>query len=110
MTNATIVSSDTYSPAATGEDELKNLAAQYLNYSEQLEALKAKVDSLKAKMVESIGQGNVYQYNDKRFTVVAETTSKRFDTTNFKKQNKELYESYLVESKRAAYLKVTNKK
>ena len=38
-------------------------------------------------------------------TYIAETTTNRFDSTKFKKENEELYNKYLTTSKRSAYVK-----
>ncbi len=38
-------------------------------------------------------------------TYYEETTTNRFDSTNFKKENEELYNQYLVSSTRKAYVK-----
>ena len=38
-------------------------------------------------------------------TYIAETTTNRFDSTKFKKENEELYNKYLVPSTKKAYVK-----
>ena len=38
-------------------------------------------------------------------TYIAETTTNRFDSTKFKKENEELYNQYLVPATRKAYVK-----
>lgn len=38
-------------------------------------------------------------------TYYEETTTNRFDSTSFKKENKEIYDQYLVPSTRKAYVK-----
>ena len=40
-----------------------------------------------------------------KVTYYEETTTNRFDSTNFKKENEELYNQYLVPSTRKAYVK-----
>lgn len=67
------------------EEQLKNM------FQEQMEAIG------KDKYISPDGKFKVTYYK--------ETTTNRFDSTKFKKENEELYNKYLVSSTRKAYVK-----
>lgn len=66
-------------------------------------------DRLKDMFMIAMKESNVDNYvsPDGTFKVkyIKESTSKRFDSTSFKKDNPELYEKYIKESKRKEYIR-----
>lgn len=76
---------------------------------------KAKVElakmeqQLKEMFQEQMEKNNIKKYTSPdgtfKATYYEETTTNRFDSTKFKKENEELYNQYLVPSTRKAYVK-----
>lgn len=76
---------------------------------------KAKVElakmeqQLKEMFQEQMEKNNIKKYTSPdgtfKATYYEETTTNRFDSTKFKKENEELYNKYLVTSTRKAYVK-----
>ena len=76
---------------------------------------KAKVElakmeqQLKEMFQEQMEKNNIKKYTSPdgtfKATYYEETTTNRFDSTKFKKENEELYNQYLVTSTRKAYVK-----
>lgn len=76
---------------------------------------KAKVElakmeeQLKNMFQEEMEKNNIKKYTSPdgtfKATYYEETTTNRFDSTSFKKENKEIYDQYLVPSTRKAYVK-----
>ena len=76
---------------------------------------KAKIEL--AKMEEQLKENFKYLFEETgtnkfvsedgtfKATYIAETTTNRFDSTKFKKENEELYNQYLVPSTKKAYVK-----
>ena len=76
---------------------------------------KAKIEL--AKMEEQLKENFKYLFEETgtnkfvsedgtfKATYITETTTNRFDSTKFKKENEELYNKYLTTSKRSAYVK-----
>lgn len=76
---------------------------------------KAKVElakmeqQLKEMFQEQMEKNNIKKYTSPdgtfKATYYEETTTNRFDSTKFKKENEELYNQYLVTSTRKSYVK-----
>lgn len=76
---------------------------------------KAKVElakmeqQLKEMFQEEMEKNNIKKYTSPdgtfKATYYEETTTNRFDSTKFKKENEELYNQYLVTSTRKSYVK-----
>lgn len=76
---------------------------------------KAKVElakmeqQLKEMFQEEMEKNNIKKYTSPdgtfKATYYEETTTNRFDSTKFKKENEELYNKYLVTSTRKSYVK-----
>ena len=66
-------------------------------------------DELKELFLKNMEKTGVVKYTSPdgtfKATYYAETTTNRFDSTKFKKENEELYNQYLVPSTRKAYVK-----
>ena len=66
-------------------------------------------EQLKDIFQEGMEKNNIKKYTSPdgtfKATYYAETTTNRFDSTKFKKENEELYNQYLVPSTRKAYVK-----
>ena len=64
---------------------------------------------LKDMFQEEMEKNNIKKYTSPdgtfKATYYGETTTNRFDSTKFKKENEELYNQYLVPSTRKAYVK-----
>ena len=77
---------------------------------------KAKVElakmeqQLKEMFQEQMEKNNIKKYTSPdgtfKATYYEETTTNRFDSTKFKKENEELYNKYLVTSTRKSYVKL----
>lgn len=107
MTEAVLEKTETTVETNVG---LEEAARTYMELQAQMDDLKKKLDSTKAYLIKEIGAGQTYIYDGNRFTVIGETVSNRFDSSTFKKEHKDLYESFMKEVPVKSSLRVTKEK
>ena len=92
------------------ELELTKEGIKFIKKVQKAKVELAKMEQqLKDMFQEEMEKNNVKKYTSPdgtfKATYYEETTINRFDSTNFKKENEELYNKYLVPSTRKAYVK-----
>lgn len=92
------------------EIELTKEGIKFIKKVQKAKVELAKMEQqLKDMFQEEMEKNNVKNYTSPdgtfKATYYRETTTNRFDSTNFKKENEELYNKYLVPSTRKAYVK-----
>ena len=92
------------------EIELTKEGIKFIKKVQKAKVELAKMEQqLKDMFQEEMKKNNVKKYTSPdgtfKATYYEETTTNRFDSTNFKKENEELYNKYLVPSTRKAYVK-----
>ena len=92
------------------EIELTKEGIKFIKKVQKAKVELAKMEEqLKDMFQEEMEKNNVKKYTSPdgtfKATYYEETTTNRFDSTNFKKENEELYNKYLVPSTRKAYVK-----
>ena len=92
------------------EIELTKEGIKFIKKVQKAKVELAKMEQqLKDMFQEEMEKNNVKKYTSPdgtfKATYYEETTTNRFDSTNFKKENEELYNKYLVPSTRKAYVK-----
>lgn len=92
------------------EIELTREGIKFIKKIQKAKVELAKMEEqLKNMFQEEMEKNNIKKYTspDETFkaTYYEETTTNRFDSTKFKKENEELYNQYLVPSTRKAYVK-----
>jgi len=119
-----------------GEDEVKYLldcdkfGIQYVQRKEELPAIvsdteakllaqlertmkenKAKLDEIHKNIMERMMAAGMNSVDTEyvKVTITPETTTKKFDTTKFKKEHADLYNEYMTEGKRAASIRITTR-
>ena len=92
------------------EIELTKEGIKFIKKVQKAKVELAKMEQqLKDMFQEEMEKNNVKKYTSPdgtfKATYYEETTTNRFDSTKFKKENEELYNQYLVPSTRKAYVK-----
>ena len=92
------------------EIELTKDGIKFIKKVQKAKIELAKMEQqLKDMFQEEMEKNNVKKYTSPdgtfKATYYEETTTNRFDSTKFKKENEELYNQYLVPSTRKAYVK-----
>ena len=99
----------TYNTVPDGYDELEAL---YRHYAKMKQEAEQGIDEVKERLMAMMQEKNLTTIKSGYYTVsyIAEKTSKRFDSTLFKSENKELYAKYQKDSVTAAQLRFTETK
>nr|DAQ17899.1 MAG TPA: hypothetical protein [Caudoviricetes sp.] len=92
------------------ELELTKEGIKFIKKVQKAKVELAKMEEqLKNMFQEEMEKNNIKKYTSPdgtfKATYYEETTTNRFDSTKFKKENEELYNQYLVPSTRKAYVK-----
>lgn len=92
------------------EIELTKEGIKFIKKVQKAKVELAKMEEqLKNMFQEEMEKNNIKKYTSPdgtfKATYYEETTTNRFDSTKFKKENEELYNQYLVPSTRKAYVK-----
>lgn len=92
------------------ELELTKEGIKFIKKVQKAKVELAKMEEqLKNMFQEEMEKNNIKKYTSPdgtfKATYYEETTTNRFDSTSFKKENKEIYDQYLVPSTRKAYVK-----
>ena len=92
------------------ELELTKEGIKFIKKVQKAKVELAKMEEqLKNMFQEQMEKNNIKKYTSPdgtfKATYYEETTTNRFDSTKFKKENEELYNQYLVPSTRKAYVK-----
>lgn len=92
------------------ELELTKEGIKFIKKAQKAKVELAKMEEqLKNMFQEEMEKNNIKKYTSPdgtfKATYYEETTTNRFDSTKFKKENEELYNQYLVPSTRKAYVK-----
>lgn len=92
------------------EIELTKEGIKFIKKVQKAKVEFAKMEQqLKDMFQEEMEKNNVKKYTSPdgtfKATYYGETTTNKFDSTNFKKENEELYNKYLVPSTRKAYVR-----
>lgn len=92
------------------ELELTKEGIKFIKKVQKAKVELAKMEEqLKNMFQEEMEKNNIKKYTSPdgtfKTTYYEETTTNRFDSTKFKKENEELYNQYLVPSTRKAYVK-----
>lgn len=88
-------------------DEYSFIESEYRKWDTVKKEAEEKIASIKEKLMELMKEKNLTQIKSGLYTVsyIPEKTSRRFDSTAFKKENAELYETYMKESVTAAQIR-----
>lgn len=92
------------------ELELTKEGIKFIKKVQKAKVELAKMEEqLKNMFQEEMEKNNIKKYTSPdgtfKATYYEETATNRFDSTSFKKENKEIYDQYLVPSTRKAYVK-----
>lgn len=88
-------------------DEYSFIESEYRKWDTVKKEAEEKIASIKEKLMELMKEKNLTQIKSGLYTVsyIPEKTSRRFDSTAFKKENAELYETYMKDSVTAAQIR-----
>ena len=95
------------------ENDVLKLTKEGIQFIKKLQKAKVEVakmeEQLKEMFLEKMEENNIDKFisTDGTFkaTYIKETTSKTFDSKRFKEENPDVYEDYLKETTRKAYIK-----
>lgn len=93
-----------FSPIPTEYEEME---AQYRHWAAIQEEAENNLKAIKDKLMQMMVEKNLQQIKSGYYTVsyIPAKVSKKFDSAAFKKENKELYDSYMKESETAASIR-----
>ena len=99
----------TYTSVPQGYDELEY---EYRRYAKMKAEAEQGIEQVKTRLMEMMKQENLQTIKSGYYTVsyIPEKVGKRFDSTLFKSENKELYNKYMKDSVTAAQLRFTETK
>ena len=99
----------TYTSVPQGYDELEY---EYRRYAKMKAEAEAGIEQVKTRLMELMKQENLQTIKSGYYTVsyIPEKVGKRFDSTLFKSENKELYNKYMKDSVTAAQVRFTETK
>ncbi len=99
----------TYTSVPQGYDELEY---EYRRYAKMKAEAEQGIEQVKTRIMELMKQENLQTIKSGYYTVsyIPEKVGKRFDSTLFKSENKELYAKYMKDSVTAAQLRFTETK
>lgn len=99
----------TYTSVPQGYDTLE---AEYRRFAQMKAEAEAGIEQVKTQLMEMMKTENLSQIKSGYYTVsyIPEKVGKRFDSTLFKSENKELYNKYMKDSVTAAQLRFTEAK
>ena len=99
----------TYTSVPQGYDELEY---EYRRYAKMKAEAEQGIEQVKTRLMEMMKTENLSQIKSGYYTVsyIPEKVGKRFDSTLFKSENKELYNKYMKDSVTAAQLRFTETK
>lgn len=99
----------TYTSVPQGYDELEY---EYRRYAKMKAEAEQGIEQVKTRLMEMMKTENLSQIKSGYYTVsyISEKVGKRFDSTLFKSENKELYNKYMKDSVTAAQLRFTETK
>lgn len=98
-----------YMSVPNGYDELE---AEYRRFAQMKAEAEAGIEQVKTRLMEMMKTENLSQIKSGYYTVsyIPEKVGKRFDSTLFKSENKELYNKYMKDSVTAAQVRFTETK
>lgn len=94
-------------------DNQLELTQEGIKFIKKMQKAKVELNKMEEEL-KDLFKDNMEKYNISKYispdglfsaTYVAETTSNRFDTTNFKKDHEDLYNEYLKTTTRKSYVK-----
>lgn len=93
-------------------DEWASLEREYRYWLTTKEMADQRLDLIKQRMMDVMESSNIQSVKTDIFTVsyIAAKKGKRFDSALFKKENKDVYESYMKDVETATQIRVTPKK
>lgn len=99
----------TYTSVPQGYDELEY---EYRRYAKMKAEAEQGIEQVKTRLMELMKQENLQTIKSGYYTVsyIPEKVGKRFDSTLFKSENKELYSKYMKDSVTAAQVRFTETK
>ena len=99
----------TYTSVPQGYDELEY---EYRRYAKMKADAEQGIEQVKTRLMELMKQENLQTIKSGYYTVsyIPEKVGKRFDSTLFKSENKELYNKYMKDSVTAAQVRFTETK
>ena len=91
--------------------EIDACVGRYLECKGRLDAAKEELDGIKAELIELVGEGGAHETPEGvKVKVTPPSVNERFDWKSYLKDHPDAQRGYMVESRRAASVRVTEPK